>query len=328
MQINNKEINSIVSIIIPAFNVEQYIESCIVSMQKQTYSNIEMIFVDDKSTDRTSEIIDKYAAEDSRIKVIHADKLGVSGARNAGLKAATGDWIMFCDSDDEYLPDTVEKLLREAVSGDYDVVSGTHNVIKSWGDTKRIKVKPREFHSTEDIVSYFFTDGANNNFVWERIYKRSIFDGLAFVRGRYYEDILFTIDLCKKIERMKVVDTVIYNYYLRNTSLTSGVRKDVHMDALKARVEQLEFAREYYPQYEGAAGDMILSICCFILSKFWAGRVSRTDSDYLKVVEAFRTYEQIADKKSLFVKAAGVVFHISPRLLGVMCKIYSDLKNK
>ena len=96
-----------VSVIVPVYNGEQYIENNIKSMQDQTYKDIEVIYVDDGSKDNTGEILDDFAAKDNRIHVIHKKNGGVSAARNTGIQAATGEYVLFCDSDDEIEPDTI-----------------------------------------------------------------------------------------------------------------------------------------------------------------------------------------------------------------------------
>ena len=320
--------NSIVSIIIPTFNSEKYIERCINSLQKQSYSQVEIIVVDDGSTDSTGKILDEISRSDSRIKVLHQKNTGVSNARNLGIQTATGQWIMFCDSDDEYPEYAVERLLGDAVQDVYDVISGSHTVVTKSGTRKYVNIEPHEFHDKDSIVKYFLYEGAERNFIWERIYKKSLFENIKFKPGRYYEDLLLTIDLCREINSLKVINESVYDYRINNASLTNGVRKDVHMDLLNARLEQLDFIKNDYPQMVSRVYDLILAACCFIMSRFCAGKVEKQDEDYKRVIETFRKYKRVAPKNSGYLKIASLMFSISPMLLAYMCKTYSDLKNR
>ena len=116
----------LISIIVPVYNVEKYLSKCIDSIINQTYKNIEIILIDDGSTDSSGAICDKYALVDSRIHVLHIENSGVSNARNVGLNHATGDYIGFVDSDDYIEPNMYELLLEELIADDVDVVQCNH----------------------------------------------------------------------------------------------------------------------------------------------------------------------------------------------------------
>ena len=113
--------NEKISIVVPVFNIEEYVERCLQSLLKQTYTNLEVLAIDDGSTDSSGEILDRLATTDSRIKVIHKENGGVTSARMAGIKNATGEWIGFVDGDDETEPDMFEHLLRNAITYDADI---------------------------------------------------------------------------------------------------------------------------------------------------------------------------------------------------------------
>lgn len=327
MKYLDDSVEELVSVIVPVYNAAQYIESSLKSIMNQTYSHIEIVVVDDKSTDGTGQIVDRLAEADSRISVIHSNKTGVSGARNLGIQEAQGDWIMFCDSDDFYTEYTVELLLKNALDGDFDVVAGSHTVVMNSGIRRRVKSKNIELKDKSSIVEYFYTVGQDDNYIWKRIYKKRIFEEVAFRKGRFYEDIFFTLDMLNVIDSYKMIDTSVYDYIQRPSSLTGCLHKEIHMDALAGRTEQLEYAVKKYPELVPAAYDIMVNVCSFLLAKFNEGKISKKDEDYIRVIDTFKKYKKLAPKKSLRVKVVCIFFNISPAFCAWACKVYSKLRN-
>lgn len=232
----------VVSVIVPIYNVEPYLKRCVESLLKQTYPYLEIILVDDGSPDGCGSICDDYAAQDSRIQVIHKVNAGLGMARNSGLDIATGDFVVFVDSDDYVKEDYVEVFVRNVVENGADLAAIGH--YRSSCDGK-MHQKPitqvREIWEKSDIVEKVLLPiiGAAPEYpgeveremsVWCNIYRRSLIEksGLRFVSEREYvsEDIFFNILYILNSEKVVLCPECLYVYSENPTSLTSTYRAD------------------------------------------------------------------------------------------------------
>ncbi len=209
---------SIISIIVPVYNTEKYLARCIDSILSQTHKNIELILVNDGSSDSSGEICDRFSSDDSRIKVIHKENGGVSSARNVGLKAATGTYIMFCDSDDK-LPETaVEDLLKAVAATDSDLILGGFQSETIGSNTLTVEYQLSRHNLTlkKEEYSHGFTS------IWEennmlsacgKLFKKSIIDrySLSFdITKVVLEDGSFVVDYLNVINSISSTDSTVY----------------------------------------------------------------------------------------------------------------------
>lgn len=208
-----------VSIIVPAYNVDKYIEKCLNSLVNQTISNIEIIVINDGSKDGTKKIIDKFAKKYPKlIKPIHKENEGVSVARNLGIEMASGEYIGFVDSDDYIDPSMYEKMYLRAKNGDFDAVAcdikivyPTNNIVVSSGFEEDIECLLQ--HKEQFVQSYAV--------IWNKIYKKSIIvDNVRFERDVWYEDVEFLYKIFPFINKIGVVKEPLYNYLQRPGSIT------------------------------------------------------------------------------------------------------------
>ncbi|GHT45889.1 putative glycosyltransferase EpsJ [Bacteroidia bacterium] len=204
--------NMKISVIIPVYNVEKYLGECLESIVNQSYKNLEIIVVDDGSPDNSGEIYNEYAAHDSRIKIIKQKNGGLSAARNTGIRAATGDWIHFIDSDD-YLPnlDYYEKMIAAATDADADVAcSGLYKEAKPMFSVifKRTQVL------TQMRDKFLKTRANSCLYVWRYLIKKSILDDnkITFEVGRIMEDVMFTTQILYYARVVVVVPHVLIFY--------------------------------------------------------------------------------------------------------------------
>lgn len=211
-----------ISVIIPVYNVEEYLCHCVDSVLAQTFKDIEVILVDDGSTDRCPQICDHYQKKDPRVKVIHKKNGGQADARNAGLEIASGIFIGFVDADDFVSPRMFDVLYRYAKSNDADIVKCKMKFVKE-GDTV-IEPPPAapivKIFKGEDIVNNYYPDFLYllTTTVCNKLYSKKIFCEIRFPKGQYYEDSyinLSTIDCCKTII---TVDEELYYYLQREGS--------------------------------------------------------------------------------------------------------------
>ncbi len=211
-----------ISVIVPVYNVEQYLAKCLDSVINQTYKNLEIICVDDGSSDNSGRILDEYAAKDERIKVIHGENRGVSVARNKGLDVATGDWISFLDADDWLDVNAYEKLLKSIKGADVDIIIfGNYCVY----DGITAKYKPINIEENK-LNDYSYLLLKLGSLVWNKLYKRSVIENnkLRFVEHiKLSEDGLFNIELMLQYPKIQTIDEGLYYYVIyRQGSTLSG----------------------------------------------------------------------------------------------------------
>lgn len=225
-----------VSVIVPVYQAEKYIGKCVGSVLEQSFTDWEMILVDDGSRDNSGALCDEFAASDRRIKVLHQKNEGVSGARNAGMAAASGEYIAFLDSDDYYKPDMLEKMVNAVKSGDADSAGCGH--IYLYPDGKALQeasVLPTGIYDADviksSIVRPLLHDRLEgriiNGYVVRFLYKTSIIkrNDIKF-SGAYLEDELFIIEYFSVAGRLSVVDEPLYVYYINPASVTRSYLKD------------------------------------------------------------------------------------------------------
>lgn len=231
----------LVSIIIPIYNVEQYIVTCLESVIGQTYKTLEVILVDDCGTDESIALARNFLSHvDSSIKfkfILHQNNMGLSAARNSGIKAASGEYIYFLDSDDYLIPECIELLIRQAESGRIDCVIANFRIV---GEGKRLPLIsiPSNILDTTDKIRKSFYLNQWTNLACNKLINRAFLNvnNLFFVEGLYHEDVLWGYFLANRAKTMSVVQEETYIYVLRNNSISSRVR----LKNLKDRVTIFE----------------------------------------------------------------------------------------
>ncbi|MGN1245776.1 MAG: glycosyltransferase, partial [Muribaculaceae bacterium] len=221
-QITQTQSQPLISVIIPVYNVAKYLNRCMKSVCGQTYRNLEILMVDDGSTDESATMCDKWAAADSRIRLIRQHNQGLSAARNTALEVAKGDWIAFVDSDDWIETDMYEGLCQIALEHDADIVACGH--IREY--TKRNKSKVRNVAGetctidADEAMKMIVKDRRLQNHVWSKIYRRKLFNEVRFPVGEIYEDIAVSHLLLHQANRVVLVDKAFYHYRIRHDSLS------------------------------------------------------------------------------------------------------------
>lgn len=210
----------LISVIVPIFNVEQYLSQCIDSIINQTYRNLEIILVDDGSSDSCGAICDEYARQDGRIKVIHKENGGVSSARNAGLDAVRGEYIGFVDPGDWIVPDMYEYMYQKLCGYKADIVTcGYINVHDTWMDYRRSQTD--EVYIREKALDELFWDYKIRYFLWDKLYKAELWSGIQFPIGRIFEDRLTVYKVFERADRIALLREAKYYYRIRPDGLTN-----------------------------------------------------------------------------------------------------------
>ena len=218
--------NPLVSVIVPVYKVEKYIEKCIDSILRQSYKNLQIILVDDGSPDNCGSICDEYAIIDERISVIHQKNQGIAGARNSGLKVVQGEWIAWVDSDDWVEPDFIAGMLSEALSHNADIViCGRSEEYKN--RSKKCGVREKTTLDPEHATILLLEDKAIRSYMCDKLWRSDLFKGVSFPVGYSYEDIAVCYKLFLKAKYIVCIPKAYYHYIIRSESITnSGNAKD------------------------------------------------------------------------------------------------------
>ena len=247
----------LISVIVPVYKVEQYLEECVNSICRQTYENLEIILVDDGSPDHSGEMCDALAKYDNRIKVIHKENGGLSSARNAGLDVATGEYVSFVDSDDWISLDMYQRLYSLMQKHNAQIAAG--GIQTSTGEHFNLDY-PRKNHvevfSRLDALREITRNQKCTNSFCDKLWSKWIFDTVRFPMGELYED-MKTIPSC-----LELVDTIVYDptptYFYRTTgeSITRGQFNPNKFEEAYAAKARAEYYAQKYPQlYSFAIAD-------------------------------------------------------------------------
>ena len=236
----------LISVIVPIYNVEKYLRKCVDSILNQTYENLEIILVDDGSTDNCPKICDYYQKKDKRIRVIHKENGGLSDARNCGLDIAKGEYVGFVDSDDFIHHRMFELLLKYLLENNADISICNYTKVTEV-DLKideNIELKEINCYSKKEFIKKLVQeDGGKYIVAWNKLYKRKIFDQLRFPYGRQHEDefiIHHVIDLSKKIV---CINEYLYYYLQRNNSIMSQKFNVKYLDYGYALIDRYYLAK-------------------------------------------------------------------------------------
>ena len=242
----------LISVIIPVYNVEKYLTKCIESIIKQTYSNLEIILVNDGSPDNCGKICDEYAKKDNRIKVIHKNNGGQSEARNYGLEIATGKYITFLDSDDYISEDYIEYMYKLIKNNNADIsICGVQIVNKENKKYKTDETEVKIYKTQEAFENLLYAEGIEVA-VYAKLYPKTYFDDIKFPVGEKYEDIAIISLLMNKARKIVYGNKKCYFYYTRPGSTSkSGFNKN-ELDYIKNVKIMLNYIKQNYPDLEKA----------------------------------------------------------------------------
>ena len=237
-----------VSVIIPIYKVEGYLDRCVTSIVNQTYKNLEIILVDDGSPDNCPKMCDEWAKKDERIIVIHKENGGLSDARNAGLEICTGEYVTFVDSDDLISENFVSTLLNISKSTCAEIVSCG---LQRFFDKIEVKTEQEQvkLYNKQESLLGTFKESANEFIVsCAKLYKAEIFKDLRYIKGKIHEDEFIIHRVFDKITTFAVTNQKLYYYYENPESITGVGYRIKRIDYLDALRDRTEFFKEKYPE--------------------------------------------------------------------------------
>ncbi len=243
----------LLSVIVPIFKVEEYLDRCVESIVNQTYKNLEIILVDDGSPDNCPQMCDSWAEKDNRIKVIHKENGGLSDARNAGLKIATGEIVSFIDSDDWIELDMFERMLNRMIEDDSDIASCGVKWVEEGGSVIRYVTTNDGVLDTQSAMKELLNDGKLKQHVWNKVYKYNLIKDILFEKGKYHEDVFWSYQIVGRVKSVSIVKESFYNYVQRSNSIMGEGFSAKRLDALDANYLRCEYMKKHFPElYDNA----------------------------------------------------------------------------
>lgn len=255
--------NQTISVIVPVYNVAAYLPQCLDSILAQDYVDLEIILIDDGSTDASGGICDRYAQKDRRIRVIHQKNGGAAAAKNAGLRIATGEYLAFADSDDYLEPEAYGFLMKTLRETGADAVQGSfREVYQNRGEEQRI--------CEETLEDYRFLLRFPKDYscalLWNKLYRRQIFDGVFFEEGHKIDDEYFTYQGFLQPRRVVRTDRIVYNYRKRASSVMSSPEsaEQLVLDCLDSIAKRRQKVLDQLPQLREAFDENYLDAIWYL----------------------------------------------------------------
>lgn len=315
-----------ISVIVPVYKVEKYLSRCVDSILAQTYSDLEIILVDDGSPDRCGEICDEYAKKDARIRVIHKSNGGLSDARNAGIEAATGEFICFIDSDDYIAASMLMRLtqLQQQCNADIaccgvcDVYEGRHYTAKS--DSKTICYTGKE--ALKDTLAGRNMAGT----ICNKLIRMKILGEHRFLVGKIYEDAFFMPKLMLAAKCVAATTEPLYFYWHRKGSITTVAFEKKHMDIIEAYEETYDFVMKCCPALEEAARFRICWANFIVLDKMLQVRDYKKYPEYEQVVAYLKQNAAFIIHCNFFQKSrriAAMALKLNIGLYSILSKLHN-----
>lgn len=321
--------NSMISIIVPVYNVERYLKKCIESLIHQTYRNIEIILVDDGSTDRSKEICDAYAKEDFRIRVIHQENQGLSQTRRNGLEIAKADYVVFVDSDDYVDERFVEKLWK-LMENNVDMALVGFKNIDETGKIVPIKPEKSEILEKEDMLDRFLLQKPYINAMWNKCYKKEILEKIDFPSGILFEDFAVIYRIIDQCGRIALSSETLYNYRIREDSIMTQEFTLKKMDLIKNSDDMKSYMYKFYPQKTSLIAYCDMYCCFTTLRRMVLSKKRYKEQEQELRIRALKDASEIRGLKEVTIKDKAGIGSLA---LGIpvfkMCwSIYERLKRK
>lgn len=280
--------NELISIIVPVYNVEQYLEKCVDSIINQKYKNLEIILVDDGATDSSGKLCDELAKIDNRIKVYHKENGGLSDARNYGVERATGDYIGFVDSDDYIDSEMYEELYEAIKKENVDVVECNLKII--YPDRVELFTEQKYYnvYTKQEYLEEYLKIEKIFGSACVRLIKSDIAKKLKFPVGKLYEDTYYAYDLIEKVDRYVIMNNPYYNYLMRENSITNTKFNPRIPDLIEIVEKFRKTTYENYPGLKEAADCRKMYAYFSVLNSILLEENYRDNEYYSEILSYFK----------------------------------------
>lgn len=306
-----------ISIIVPVYNVEEYLSRCIDSILEQTFTDFELILIDDGSTDNSGKICDEYSKKDSKVKVIHKENGGLSSARNFGIDVASGKFLGFVDSDDYIEKDMYELLYEDICKINADIaICGIYDKYENKCHRNKYPMQKCVLGS-EQAFKLALEGKTIPVSAVNKLYKREIFKKKRFPVGKNYEDAFLIPELLINSNKVSYNPLPKYYYVHRENSITTNEFKIKDLDIIDAYTKNLVFVKSNYPQFESQALFRYIWSYMFVFDKICMSKEFNGIDIYNNIVNEIKRYIPFVLKNSLFSikrKISAIILFISPKL--------------
>ena len=334
-----------ISVIVPIYNVEPYLEEAIESVLHQTYMDLEIILVNDGSTDGSGDICDRYQKKDNRIKVIHQENRGLSAARNAGIDICRGDMIAFLDSDDAFCQDMLQKMSDAMLKSGADIVEcnfalywDAHHMDPQNIGKKKKFISPglnrTGLYQKKDAL-LMILDRKISVCVWNKLFNRNIWNSLRFPEGQNYEDIDIILPLLGEAESIYILDESLVMYRMRQGSITATHTFENIRDKELAQRHYFQYIQSHSPEYfdEKNQSTVLTAQYYWLLEQYYYICTCHRVPEKKKYIDYLR--KQIVDVKSRInitgcrwkLQAASFIYSFTPPFIaGIIFRIYRSFR--
>lgn len=314
----------LISVVIPVYNVELYIEKAIESVINQTYKNLDIILVDDGSIDNSGFICDRYALADQRVRVIHKTNGGLSDARNKGVSLAKGEWIFFLDSDDFLSLNCFEHLLKLSNKGNFDLIIGNETKFYDEKELDKIRINKHSVEiltGAEAVVSYFYR--RIPGYACGKMIRKEIVKAICFPVGRLFEDAFTVYRYLYMCNKVAYTDETIYFYRQRKSgSIVNSKYTSKQLDIIVANQQAMHYFSKAGTEVKQAIYSKRFVSGVDVLRKIPLKRKYSEDRK-IAISEIVLTRKRVLkdDNNSLLVRSMAIVAIFNPTLLGLLAKI-------
>lgn len=299
--------NPLISVIVPIYNVENYLERCIQSIINQTYKNLEIILVDDGSPDNCPRICDDYAEKDSRVRVIHKANGGLSDARNAGTVVALGELVAYIDSDDWVEPEMLEDMYTRMQKDGSDIVASGVNWVDDNGALLRVESSETDcILDKTQSMNELLSDRKFKQHVWNKLYKLSLIRNIPFEKGKYHEDVFWSYQVVGVADRVSVMTKSYYNYVQRANSIMGEEYSVKRLDALDAMKQRCEYMNKHFPMLYNKALNVYIGSCMYHIQLAINANADKSIVNNIKNRVGYHkngdVFENISGKQKMWLK--------------------------
>lgn len=314
-----------ISVIVPVYKVEAYLDKCVSSIVNQTYTNLEIILVDDGSPDNCPAMCDAWAEKDSRIRVIHKTNGGLSDARNAGMAVATGELMAFVDSDDWIAPDMCEYLYQRLTEDNSDIAACGVQMV--WEDKKLCRMLTRAGScvlNQEEAMRAIIEESWLKQPVWYKLYKTDLIRDILFPMGKCHEDVFWSYQAVGSAKKVSVSDHVGYYYLQRGGSIMGAGYSLKRLDAVEAKVQRCAYIQERFPALSPLAIKDLWFTCIY------QGQLALRALNKAEAEKILTYFENLVETHPFQMEGCSLKerlwFNMAKSSLAVACRIRNALK--
>lgn len=306
-----------VSVIVPIYNVENYVKKCLDSLAAQTMEDVEFLLIDDGSTDNSSKIADQYSS-DPRFRIFHTENRGLSAARNYGIDQSHGEYLMFVDGDDWVAPDFCGIPYETAITNNAELI-----IFQAYGvKNEKIRKNNRTIKKLPTgIIDNFTGIKCGGNVAWNKLYKRNLFSNIRYPEGRVYEEIATTYKLVHIAKSIYMIKDPLYYHVYRKNSITHNLTSSNLDDHYRSNKEKYENMIMFgYPPEE------LKSILWSAAITYLINKRPCKEEKYMQATQIVDSITGIPKQITVKHKVALVTWRMNKQLFGLLCKTVGKLK--